>query len=394
MTSPSTRMAVGLLTLGLVSQAGLAQLDRHVQATGKAAGTDLKAADEAKADAKRNAVEQGCGLYINAQSQVEDFQLIKDRILGQASGYIREFRILKEWTDDDTSYCTIEAVVSAADFERDWALFAHVREDEGNPRCMILITEDNDVDDLRPPRAHGVCQSTLENFFLSKNVQLMDKGVSEDVRARDLELAALNEDINKMAAVAAAFKADVLIFGRAEAKAGGPVTIGDKTVYRWGITLSVRAIQADSAQILMSNQYRPQSPYKSVSAGCGDDAFAKLAEEVAPAILKDVGEAWRARATAGRTCRVFWHACSRRQFKTIQNRLAGERGVVGGEEGVRLRELVNNVVESEINWKYDLGMLADCIEEMEVDGIRFEIVEQSANRLDVKVIGGGQQPAP
>jgi len=62
--------------------------------------------------------------------------------------------------------------------------------------------------------------------------------------------------------------------------------------------------------------------------------------------------------------------------------------VVGGKEGVKLRELVNNVVESEISWKYDLGMLADRIEEMEVDGLTFEIVEQSANRLDVRVVGG------
>lgn len=382
--------AICVLTLGLATSAARAQMDRRVQATGKAAGTDPKAADEAKADAKRNAVEQGCGLYINAQTEAENFQLVKDRILAQASGYIREFKVLKEWTENDISYCTIDAVVSTADFERDWALFAQVREDEGNPRCVILITEDNDVDDLRPPKANGICQSVLENFFLSKDVQLMDKGVAEDVRARDLELAAVNEDINKMAAVAAAFKADVLVFGRAEAKAGGPTTIGDKTVYRWDITLAVRAIQADSAQILMSNVYRPKTPYKSVSAGCGDDAFTKLTEEVAPAVLKDVGEAWRERATASRTCRVFWQSCSRKQFKAIQARLSEDRGVVGAAEGVKLRELVNNVVESEINWKYDLGALADRIEELEVDGMTFEIVEQSANRLDVKVIGGRQ----
>jgi hypothetical protein len=374
---------MGVLMLAVPAAA---QMAKRVQATGKAAGTDLRAADEAKMDAKRNAVEQACGLYINAQSRTENFALIKDRILGQAAGYIREFDVVKEWTEDGISYCTIRAVVGVADFERDWALFAQVKEDEGNPRCVIVITEDNDVDDLHPPKANGICQAALENFFLSKGVQLMDKGVVENVRERDLELAALNEDINKMAAVAAGFKADVLVFGRAEAKAGGAVSIGGRNAYRWDITLTVRAVQADSAQILMSNVYRPDKPYRTTSAGCGDDAFATLAEQCAATVLRDVGEAWRQRATVSRTCRVFWQACSRRQFKAIQEQLAGVRGIERGREGVKLRELVNDVVESEIDWKYDLNMLADTIETMEVDGMRFEIVEQSANRLDVKVI--------
>jgi len=365
------------------------QADKRVTATGKAAGTDVKAADEAKLDAKRNAVEQACGLFLNAQTQVEDYQTIKDRILGQAVGYIHEFKVVKEWTEDGKSFCTIDAVVSLADFERDWALFAHVKEDEGNPRCVIVILEDNDVDDTRPPKANGVCQSGMENFFLSKQVQLMDKGVSDDVRRRDLEVAAVNEDINKLAAAAASFKADVLVVGRAEAKAGGMVSVGGREVYRWDITLTVRAVQADSAQILTSNMYRPKKAYMSTSAGCGDDAFVKLTEDVAPQVLKDIGEAWRQRATASRTCRVSWQSCSHKQFKTIQGELAKVRGVERGEEGVRLRELVNDVVESEIEWKYDLNLLADTIEGLKIDGMSFEIVEQSANRINVKVVGAG-----
>jgi hypothetical protein len=370
MTLPKGMVCFAVVTLFLVSATASGQMARRVQATGKAAGTNLRAQDEAKMDAKRNAVEQACGLFINAQSETENFALIKDRILGQAVGYIREFKVVKEWSEGDISYCTIDAVVSTADFERDWAAFAHVK------------------DDLVPPRTHGICQSKLENFFLSKDVQLMDKGVSEETRARDLELAAINEDVDKMAAVAAAFKADVLVYGRAEAKGGGPVTIGGRTVYRWDITLTVRAIQADSAQLLSSNVYRPSKPYRTVSAACGDDAFAELADENAGQILKDIGEAWRKRATVSRICRVFWQSCSRREFKEIAGHLANVRGVERGSEGVKLRELVNDVVESEINWKYDLNMLADTIEELEVADMRFEIVEQSANRLDVKVIHG------
>ncbi|MHC4067839.1 MAG: hypothetical protein ACYSUI_25500, partial [Planctomycetota bacterium] len=192
-----------------------------------------------------------------AGTGTEDFALVKDRILSQAGGYVREWEEVRRWVDGGVTNVEIEAIVLVADFERDWAAFAHLKEDEGNPRMMVVIIEDNDVDDLKPPVLHGVCQSRIEHFFLDKDVQLMDKTVSEQVRERDVSQAALDNDVTKLAAIAAEFKAEVLVFGRAEAKRGGTVALGGHTLYGWDVTLNIRAVQADSAAILMSNTYRP-----------------------------------------------------------------------------------------------------------------------------------------
>ena len=197
------------------------QMAKRVKVVGRAAGTDVRAGDEAVKAAQRAAVEQACGLFINAQSQTQDYALIKDRILSQAGGYVNEYTELRRWTEGGTTMVELEATVSVVDFERDWAAFAHLKEDEANPRMMVVIIEDNDVDDLKPPVLNGICQSRIEHFFLDKDVQLMDKMVSEDVRARDVSQAALDSDVTKLAAIAAEFKAEVLVFGRAEAKRGG-----------------------------------------------------------------------------------------------------------------------------------------------------------------------------
>ncbi|MFH0980745.1 MAG: hypothetical protein V2A79_04310 [Planctomycetota bacterium] len=378
------RPAVVVFLLACVPAWG--QMAQRVKATGKAAGSDVKAADEAKKDAKRNAVEQACGVFINAQSQTENYALVKDRILGQAVGYIREFKILREWTENNISFCEIEAVVAVADFERDWAAFAHAKEDEGNPKMMVVILEDNDVDDLKSPVVNGVCQSKLENFFLAQDVQLVDKGVSDDVRKRDVNLAALNNDVPKLAALAAEFKAEVLIFGRAEAKRGSPVDIGGRTVYRWDITLNVRALQADSAAILMSNAYSPNKPYMTASAAAGDDAFRILAEDVAAQVLKDIGAAWHKRATFRRILQTHFGPVDRKQAKTIMTALAQHRGVAGGDEGLKLRNLTQGVANIEVDWSFDLNLLADTIQDLKVEGMSFEITEQSGDRIDVKVI--------
>jgi hypothetical protein len=360
-------------------------------ALGRAAGEDPGAMEQARDDAKRRAVETACGVIINAQSEAKDFQLKKDRILSNAVGYVTDFDVQREWVDAGISNCQARVTVSLGRFQDDWsAMFAHIREDMGNPRCVIVITEDNDVDDMVKPKLHGICQSTIENYFLAHDVQLMDKGVVDEVRERDMDVAALNGDVNTLAAKAAAFNADVLVFGRAEAKRGGAAAIGGHSVYRWDVTLNMRAVNAASGGILVSDTYRPRKAYQSTTAACGDDAFQTLAEDVAADLLHDIAEAWRKRLTSHQIFELVFDDCSRREFRhEIMPALQALHGVQQGDEGVKLREAVNNVVSAQIYWSYDLNALADGIEDLEVAGLSFEIVQQDANRLHVKVIHGG-----
>ena len=388
-----TRTGLSMVLVCLLATApALGQGPRRVRAVGHAAGTGPRAGDEALRAAQRQAVEMACGLFINAQSETEDFALVKDRILGQAAGFIEEYRELRRWVEADLSHVEIEAVVRVADFEREWLAFAHAKEDEGNPRMMVIVFEDNDVDDLKPPLTNGICQSGLENFFLSKDVQLVDRDVIEQVRQRDLTLADLDNDIPGLAAAAAEFKTEVLVVGRAEAKRGGSVRLGGRTVYRWDITLNVRAVQADSGAILMSKPYRPQKRYTTTTGAVGDDAFATLIDEVAADVLRDIGKAWHKRATARRILQVkFTDLPSRKQAKAVCQALADHRGVVGGREGATLKNFTHGVAGVEVDWKFDIDLLADTIEELKVEGMVFEVVEQTSNRLSVKVIQRGTQ---
>ena len=110
-----------------------------------------------------------------------------------------------------------------------------------------------------------------------------------------------------------------------------------------------------------------------------------LAREEAPNVLRDLGTAWNANAVNYTTCQLSFSPCSRKRFKIIRDALAEVRGVQGGSDGIRLRELVNEVASAEVDWQFDLSMLADRIEELEVEGMTFEITEQTGNRLSVRV---------
>lgn len=361
---------------------------KSVTTTGRAAGTGVKVKDEARQDAKRNAVKEACGELINAQSRVQDFELKRDRILATAAGYLTDFKVTREWEENGISYCEIFATVSIGKFAVDWkALFEHLKEDAGNPRCVIVILEDNDTEDAKPPVVNGVCQSKMENHFLQHNVNLMDKGVSEGVRNRDVALAAANDDVAALAHRASEFKAEVLVLGRAEARYAGEVELGGRSVHKWDATLNVRVVQADSSQMLASNSYRPAKGFSATTIGSGDGALEKLVEEVAPKVLHDVAEAWKKRTTAFQVVPVVFEGVSRTDFrKKVVPALLQLRGVQQGDEGVKLREAVNDIVTAEIYWGLDLNLLANSIEDLNVESMSFAVKEQSGNRIVIKVI--------
>lgn len=303
---------------------------RIVSVTGRVAGSMPAAAEEAKLDVLREAVRQVCGSFINA----------------------------------------------------------HAKQRKDNPRCVVIILQDDDVDDDKPPEAGGSVQTTIEDFFLSQKVRLMDKQTSDAVRTRDLEAAAQSGDARKAAAAGAAFKADVVVMGKAEAKHGAPVNAGDHRVERWGVTLAARMVQADSAAVIWSRTYRPEKPYAS-TVDTGQAALVGLAEEIAPRLLRDIGEAWRDRATAGRTIQVTIEPCTRWQFRAIQAEMIEHKGITGGEDGFKLRELGNEVATVDVNWKYNRDQLADRLEELDVvvNGvpIKLDVVEQSAKRITARL---------
>ncbi len=379
-------VTVGTYVLGLSATTAWAKAKGDkpevvITMEGKAAGTNANAMEQAKQDALRKAVEQACGTFISSQTKVENYTAVYDKAMSFAAGYVTKFKVLKRRTEGGISYCEVRATVSKASFEKEWARLRHTIESEGNPRCIVILVEDNNVDDTVGPKTNGVCQSIIESFFLEKGVQLMDQGASEKTRQRDLSLAALNDDVNKLAAMAAAFKADVVIRGVAEARQAGTTRMGGKTLYKWSATLSVRAYHTDSAQMLMSKTYTATKTTSNQNAG-GDEAFKKCATDNAAQMLRDVGESWRKRQNIRRVCQVTLENCGRRDYKAFETALRE----VAGVQGVKLKELVNNVCQVEVDWSYDLERLVSRIEGLKVAETTYEVTEQTHDRVTLKLV--------
>lgn len=379
-------VAICVALAGAADPPKIEDTGKFIKVTGRAVGTTEAAQEEAKLDALREAVRQVCGGFINAQTETEDFAVVRDKVLEQPVGFARLVKVLKGPTaiSGDITEVQIEAEVFPVKFERRWAEFAHIKQREGNPRCVIVVLEDENPDDLIPPITNGLVQTELENFFLKQKVELMDKGVTDAVRKRDLTLAAENGDIKAAAAAGAGFKADVVVLGRAECRRGDSVMLEGVELKRWNVTLTARVVQTDSGAILCSRTYRPNKAFTTTSASA-KDALSRVGQDSAEELLSDIGKAWRERATAGKLIQLTVSPCSRREFKLLQAEMIKSKGITGGPDGFVLRELANNVANIDVNWKYDLAQLADRLEELNVltdeGSIRLNVIEQSANRI-------------
>jgi hypothetical protein len=361
---------------------GQEEASSTVTVVGKASGTGLKAEEEATLNAQRQAVEQVCGTFINSMSKTRNYELVYDKVLAQAVGFARIVKIIKTEQADGMTYVKAEIEVFPATFRRKWAEFAHIKEAEDNPRCVMIVVEDDDTTDRKPPRPNGVVQSELEGFFNDKGVQLMDKGISDEVRRRDLTLAAVNDDVNKIAAAGAAFKADVVVLGRAEATPAGATDVSDLRLYKWRAVLTIRAIQTDSARILMSRQYVLTKSTTGATGG-GAVALQEVAKQNEARILLDIGEAWRKRASVSRMIQVTLRPMDYAQALIFTERMKK----LDGTAEARLREVVQSTAEIEIDWKNKIDDLAARLMEVELEGGgKIEITERTANRLFGKVV--------
>ncbi len=355
--------------------------DKTITVTEKAAGTNLSAKDAAKAAALRKAVENACGTFITAKSKAQDYKLVYDKIFTNAVGYVKEIKSEKYSIDAEYTTATLTVLVSTQKFEKDWSSIAATLDQEGNPRVIIVINEGTlFATTTTPTGSSDVVQGKLEDFFINKGLKLMDRETATKVSDRDKELAAVKDDAAELAALGARFKADVILVGKATAKYSKTIKISGQDFNQFVATLSIRAIQTDSARVLASKAYGPVTVNTLQLGGGADKALAKLAEDNQEDLLKAIVEAWRKRANVSRTIELNISGMDYNSFKTFKSEVAELRGV----QAINLKEITESIANVDFEYAYDNQQLADVLTELKK--VKLEVTEITPNRIKMKVV--------
>lgn len=306
------------------------------EGVGAILGEDLaRARDEALRDARRRAVEQAVGTFIQAQTMVENFEIIEDSILSQADGYVTSEQILSERRDGNLYRVRIQAEVDHLRIEGDLSLLIHKAH---NPQIMIVISETN----LGDPVPFSTVEAQMRQIFVEKGFHVIDPTQFEKNRLRELTNSSLGAwSYQEAATIAQRHESDVLILGTAytEIKARDYLSGGLSAITAEAY-LDVRAVNAQTAQVVVSATQVDQA-YASSGKTAGTRALEKTVRPAVDVLIAGI-------LTAEPAVHTIQIIVSGVHSFSLEQRIQRELGTLRGTEGVYRRFWENGVAQYDV----------------------------------------------
>ena len=126
------------------------------------------AREQALNNALREAVKQGVGTIIDSETEVQNWEVIRDEVYSSAKGYVKKYKITRDERVGNAWYVEIDAEVASSDIQGKLADLRILHKKMGNKRVMVIYRAEH-------PRAvkrdHGSAISALANLQTSLNHQ-------------------------------------------------------------------------------------------------------------------------------------------------------------------------------------------------------------------------------
>jgi hypothetical protein len=383
-----------------------------IEVVGEAAiqGTNvLGAKDQAIEDALRKAVEQACGTLVVSTSLVDKSQLVEDRILTQAKGYVSKHEILNSSETKGIASVKVRATVSTGKLGDDLASIGLTLARKGLPRIALLILEQR-IDQSAPIGWWQGKDGKVE----AKDVKVVDQRIAENTLLEYWLKAGFTfidpETIASGAKVGSSVKegfanadwerqlgdklgeADVVIIGRAyvqksddlknvlnavdnTAKAGTRVTCT--------ATLSLRALNPDNGMTLLMAGEDSIVRTHLDELGCGRFALVEVTKRLSEKFQKDLVEKWNRELQQGNRVRVVFKAVdSVSTFSVLKTAMGGQ---------IRGAKVTNNPRYKEGRADFDVllsGSVEDAAEQMEswkLKGKKIKVTSMTQNTIEAEI---------
>ncbi len=320
-------------------------------------------------NAKRNAVEQ-VGTRILSRTVVENFLLVKDKVIAKADGHVHRYRILREDRDEETYRVEIEAEVSESSLIEDALSVYH---DMNKPRVMVILPEIRDRDAV--PTSHA--ENVVSEFFVGREITLVDSAaVKEKIR---------KEEMRKLAEGDPAAAAKIGLDAGAEVVVTGTATVGNaqsvrEVMYASKGSCTARAIRTSNASL-----YAVSSVSKSAADGIAEGAQRKAVEAtclgVAQEIFWKIVKKWNDELMSGGDVEIVLSGVS---FSTLRKVIDALRQVDEVTEVVQ-RSFDAPAAILSVNYRGDAMQLADRIDEKKFAGLDLEIQTVTAGKINIRV---------
>ena len=344
------------------------------------------ARDRAVDDALRKAVEQSLGTFIDAQTKVENYMVVEDRILNWSRGYVKNYQILSESKKTPETYeVVIQATVDMSDLSSDANAVQNLIQNMGNPRVMILIDEQNIGESYDQYHFFQVDMTASEtamiNKFMEKGFDVVDPATVRQNRERDAVMAAINGDTKSAQALAVKLDAEVVITGKAIAKVATGINLGGMKSCQANIT--ARVVDADVGTIIATGSQHAAYPHIDEVTG-GTMAIQKAANTLADELITKILEKWRSRFYDLNSIKLVVTGLDNfTQASDFKNALQfSTRGV----KNIFQRNVANGMAEYDLQISGNSEQLARELDQRDMGEFTLAVTGATANKVNVRAV--------
>ena len=262
-------------------------------------GDLIMAKELAQKDAYSRAIEEVCGVKLSRKTQVENFQLVRDRILTESIGFITSYDILDEIPDSELGYeVTVRATVSKEPISDLDQLKLVVNYLLARPRVAVLIEGEAKGEELKEGRAQliaGQIATRLQKAgFDVVDIAAIEEKKKELADSGDESAARLASLLDAKVTVRGSIATDIT--GRIEEIGGKKLDFPMITATTTGV---MKIVLADTAEVVSVFNHEDLPPKSNTATGTTEDSavgksvdsFIQVsAEKLAWELAKSLGE--------------------------------------------------------------------------------------------------------
>ena len=381
MTRTTCMFTILLLCVALLSPAALVWA--AVDATGMAAisVSRAQAREEALHDAQRNAVEQVLGTMLSSETLVENYVLVKDKILTRVRGYVKNYSILSEKYTDGECTIAIRAEVEEMDLADDVAALAGLLPRMNYPTLAISIKEQS----LSSKSAQlnvdlSAARQTLMQVLQSKGFDIVDLDALSGERQRQQQLQGAFGDARGQAQEAASNQAQLLISGNAIVQDNGASPYNQR-LHAYGATINADIHETATGRVLASANAQASVPQYSFALG-SQKALSMAATKLANALSDKVVKVWLDSCYNEHRVTVVVENTGFGDAKKLVRAVAA----LSGARSARQKSFLRGRAELIVAWKNcNVMRLAENLNELPVGSKQLEVLEVNGNSVRARL---------
>ena len=358
---------INLIFVLFVSSVALAQ-----EVTVKGMGASR---EDAIRDSLRLAVEQSVGTLLNAETVVQNYTVIKDEIYTKSRGFVKEYQVLQEQSENGQVSVVVRATVDAspnsalmAELQRLQLIEVSLRD----PRIAVVIPEYHISARIPDPAGETAVIRKLLDAGFSRMVDIRQV---ENLRYTNVVKSILQGNRQEALGLAGNLGVDYLIVGEAFSQYVG--NIEGSGILSSRARIEAKLIKADTGEIIAANG----------TYGSGVDITEFISAKKA---LNNAGEALgdymvkKLMTLAGNPEKGVQIVVSGVTSFSKVNLLERELRSVSGVKAIFVRSYNNGVVTMDLNYTGSAKALATALEQCSGLNVGISEITNSTVRANIK----------